>query len=112
MIAYDITLAVPRRHLEIETEKRLRCHHIGSPGICAGRATGDGICEIVYRDALGVPVGVMGYTDDTVTDFCVARHRRREGVATRMLAHLRARGVSNIRGPFTDDGAAFVKARS
>ena len=37
------------------------------------------------------------------------RSTRGQGIATGLLAYLRARGITKVRGPFTEDGAAFVK---
>jgi GNAT superfamily N-acetyltransferase len=103
-------ITVTRAILEAEVDKRLARHPpLTIGGICHGEPTGDGEKEIVYHDKFGRPVGVMGYTGNYVTDFCVARRFRRFGIATRMLNYLRSRGVQHVRGPFTEDGEAFMR---
>lgn len=103
-------LAVDRSHVESEVARRLAQHAHGQPGFSIERPTGDGTSEMVCRDAKGVPVGVMGFNRAQVVDFAVAKPWRRLGIATRMYQHLGRIGIVHIRGPFTEDGAAFVRS--
>ncbi len=107
-----VILAVPRDHLESEVARRLSAHVTGEPGVSVEHPTGDGDRELVMRDKRGHPVGVMGFTRTQVVDFAVAKHARRLGIASALYRHLCRIGIRDIRGPFTDDGAAFVKARA
>lgn len=105
-----ITVTIPREILEADVERRLQTHNDGKPGLSHGTVTGDGTRELVMRDSRGTPIGVMGFNAREVTDFAVARPFRRLGIASAMYENLRLRGIVAIRGPFTEDGLAFVTA--
>jgi hypothetical protein len=103
-------LTVARSLLEYEVARRIAAHPRGRPGIDAGPATGDGRHEIVLRDEIGIPIGVMGFTGPLITDYAVLPCMRRLGVARRMYQFLAEAGIREIRGPFTAEGLAFARA--
>lgn len=103
-------IVVSREALERTVADRLRAHANGEPGITAGKSTGDGQHELVMRDRFGHTIGVLGHTGPLITDFAVRADRRKMGVGTALVRHACERcGCTAIRGPFTEDGAAFVK---
>lgn len=80
----------------------------GREGISQGLERPDGSGEIVLRDAQGKPMGVAAYSPTAITDIVVSSKARRQGVASRLVGELRQRGISEFKGPFTEEGAALA----
>lgn len=82
----------------------------GDPGISEGLTRPDGSGELVYRDQSGKPVGVVAYSPKFITDIAVDPKFRRQGIATKLIEEVNKKGITEFRGPYSEEGAALVQS--
>ena len=116
--------------VEADGQARLRLHHIGPPGIMRDRGTvaiplnfgADGrepqviavalavdprVCDLVWRDHDGQPVGLLGIAMRTMHSWYVSPASRRLGIGAALVRHAVENGLADrFHSVFTPAGHA------
>lgn len=101
---------VTRSDMDDYTRAYLEQYGRGTPGVSPGLTRPDGSGELVYRDADGVPRGVVAFTPSEITDIAVDPTVRRTGIAQQLVEEARVRGKTTMRGPFTPEGEGLARS--
>ena len=109
---FRATHPVRRGDMEDYVKAQVGQYKKGKPGVKFDLSRSDGSGEAVFRDESGKPVAVVAFSPNAITDLAALPKARGKGAISQLLDAIeKEKGITRIKGPYTEAGAAVAHKR-